>query len=551
MVRRIALVLFLLAPLGLSPVLLACSPGRSPKEIERPRLLESLGDLTHPVSTWNPEAQRYFDQGLILTFGFNHEAAVRSFAEAARLDPACAMCFWGIALALGPNINAPMGPEAGRRAYAALQQAQALAAEASPREQAYIAALAPRYAAEPPSDRAALDRAYAEAMAELHGADPTDVDAATLYAEALMDLSPWDYWTEDAEPREHTEEVLRLLEAVLEQDPNHVGANHYYIHAVEKHFPERAEAAADRLGRLAPDVGHLVHMPSHIYWRLGRYEDATEVNIRASAADEAFFSWCRGGAFYSAVYYPHNLHFLWAAAAAEGRSNLALTTARRLAGASADRVGTFPFVQEFLSIPMLSLARFGQWDALLAEPSPPADQIYLKGIWHYTRGLAFARTGDLEAAAREQAALDSLAAAPAARQLVLAGGTASASTLLSIGAEHLEGELAAAHGRTREAVDALERAVAIQDGLAYMEPPPWYFPTRQALGAVLLDAGRAADAESVYRKDLEQYPRNGWSLFGLAQSLRAQGREAQLAWARQGFEEAWARADVKLSASRF
>jgi tetratricopeptide (TPR) repeat protein len=516
-----------------------------------PKLLENLGDQHHPITTDDPLAQRYFDQGLILTFGFNHEAAVDSFEAATRLDPSCAMCFWGVALALGPNINAPMGPEAGRRAYAAIQEAARLADGANERERAYIAALTPRYAQEPPEDRAELDRAYASAMRLVHQSDPQDVDAAVLFAEALMDLYPWNYWTSDGQPREYTEEILALLEGALEREPNHVGANHYYIHAVEEFFPERGVAAAERLGTIAPDAGHLVHMPSHIFWRVGRYDDALEINRRAAAADEAFFSWCRAGPFYSAAYYPHNIHFLWAAASAEGRSAIALTAARKLEAKTADRVDELPFLQEFMSIPTLTLVRFGHWDAVLGAAPPDPQHRYLVGVRHYARGMARVRTGELDAAQVELELLDTVAQEPATEALILAGGTASATKLLAIGSAHLTGELALARGNPDAGFAALERAVALQDELAYMEPPPWYFPTRQALGAALLEAGRPADAEAVYRADLAQYPRNGWSLLGLAHSLKQQGKTDESNWAEEGFRNAWARADVELTASRF
>jgi tetratricopeptide (TPR) repeat protein len=529
---------------------LAPDGGEAPPS-DAPRLLEKLGDHRHPISIRSPLGQRYFDQGLILVYGFNHEAAVRAFRAAAELDPECAMCFWGVALALGPNINAPMGPEAGRQAWAAMEEARRLAPGATPREQAYIAALARRYAAEPPSSRASLDLAYAQAMREVHRRFPDDLDAATLLAEALMDLYPWDYWTDEKQPREYTEEILALLESVMEREPDHPGANHYYIHATEEHFPERAVPAAERLSALGLETGHLVHMPSHIYWRVGRYDDALEINRRASAADESFFSWCRAGAFYRAAYYPHNLHFLWAAASAEGRSDIALSTARKLAAATRDQVASFDFLEEFLSIPTLTLLRFGRFDAVLGEPAPDEARPYLTGIWHYARGIALLRTGQLQSAEQELAATRRVAAGDAAQQLVLAGGTASAADLLAIGVAHLEGELRAAQGRDAEAIAALERAVALQDRLVYMEPPPWYFPTRQALGALLLERGRAAEAEAVYREDLAQYPGNGWSLFGLSRSLRGQDKASEADWAERGFQTAWARADVELAASRF
>ena len=550
---RIALVVGVAASCGsdgTAPPAPKSVAGEAEAAAEAPRLLENLGDHHRPITTQVELAQRYFDQGLILTYGFNHAAAIASFEAAAALDPECAMCFWGIALAHGPNINAPMGPDAGKAAYDAVQKARG-ASGASPRERAYIEALATRYAAEPPADRAGLDRAYAEAMRGVREADPEDVDAAVLLAEALMNLYPWNYWTNDAKPREHTLETLELLEWAMERDPQHVGANHYYIHAVEEFFPERAEHAADRLGSIAPDAGHLVHMPSHIYWRVGRYDDALEINREAAAADEQYFAWCKPGAFYRASYYPHNVHFLWSAAAAGGRSELTLSTARKLESVVADRVATFAFLEEFMSIPALTLARFGRWDVVLGQPRPDDARRDLNGIWHYTRGLAFARKGDTDSAATELAALGAVTEEPAVQELVLAGGTASAAALLGIGRAHLAGEIAHARGETDAAIEALERAVALQDALVYMEPPPWYFPTRQALGAILLDVGRPADAEAVYRKDLEQYRRNGWSLYGLTRSLQAQDKDHDASIAKRGFDEAWAHADVELTTSRY
>jgi tetratricopeptide (TPR) repeat protein len=541
--------------LAAGAMLLSCHPaGMNPSTevvAPTPRLLANLGDQKHPVQTISARAQQYFDQGLILTFGFNHEAAIQAFEEASRLDPDCGMCRWGIALALGPNINAPMGPAAAARAYEEVQRALALTSDSTnPRERAYVKALATRYASSQPVDRSALDKAYADAMRDLHRADPSDVDAATLFAEALMDLYPWAYWTAEGEPREFTQEIVATLENVLENAPEHVGANHYYIHAVEEFFPEKGEAAADRLAPLTPDAGHLVHMPSHIYWRIGRYEDAAEINRRASESDERFFAWCRAGAFYRAAYYPHNLHFLWAAASAEGRRDLALMTARKLAATTRPGVAEFPFMQEFIATPMLTMARFGLWDAILGEPRPDDNEIFLVGIWNYTRGLAQVRLGSLEEAHASISALRAVEQNEAAAALPLAGGTASAARLLAIGLAHLEGELAIAEGRNNDAISSLELATELHDSLSYMEPPPWYAPPRQALGALLLEQDRASEAEDVYLEDLRQYPKNGWSLLGLTQSLEAQGDSAKANWAQKGFESAWARADVELTRSQ-
>jgi tetratricopeptide (TPR) repeat protein len=513
-------------------------------------LMENLGDLHHEITTESPLAQQFFDQGLTLTYGFNHEAAVNSFKEAARLDGDCAMCFWGIALALGPNINAAMGPESGSEAYKAVQKAHELARAASDKERAFIEALLTRYSEDPEAERAPLDLAYANAMRKVHRRHPDDLDAAVLFAEALMDLSPWNYWTDQAKPGEHTEEVLRTLEGVIERNPDHPGANHYYIHAVEEHFPERAVAAADRLAGFAPDAGHLVHMPSHIYWRVGRYNDAVEINRRAAEADEAYFAWCRSQGIYRAMYYPHNVHFLWAAAAAEGQSDIALTASRKLvAQISDEQVKEYPFVEDFLPTPIFTLIRFGRWDDILGEPEPPPERRYEVGIWHYARGLAYTRKNETAKAALEFADLAEITVDDSMGELEFFGGTAQQN--LKIAVRHLAGEMAAHRDDFEAAILALREAVRLQDELTYTEPPPWFFPVRQALGAVLLRAERPEEAEAVYRKDLEQYPRNGWSLFGLAESLRLQGKDDEATLVQAGFREAWARADVELTASRF
>ena len=410
--------------------------------------------------------------------------------------------------------------------------------------------MAVRYSADPEADRAAFDRAYAYAMREVQRRHPDDLDAATLYAEALMNLTPWDYWTSEAEPREHTPEILALLERVQERDPQHPGANHYYIHAVEEFFPERAVPAAERLADIAPDAGHLVHMPSHIFWRVGRYQEALEINQRAAAADEAFFGWCRAAGLYRTLYYPHNIHFLWAAALAEGRSDLALSAARNLASKVPDTmIEEFAGAEEWRAIPLFTLARFGRWDAIRGEPRPAPGHRYTTGIWHYARGLAATRQGRLEDAAAELGALQELVESEALASLDFVGEPAA--DYLRIGAHHLAGELAAARDEPDAAVRELEQAIRIQAAQLYTEPPRWYFPLRQALGAVLLEAGRAEQAEAVYRLDLEQHPRNGWSLFGLSRSLREQGRETEASAVETGFANAWERADVKLAASRF
>jgi tetratricopeptide (TPR) repeat protein len=540
--------------LGLSLVIVlaigSCrgGPDASDRPLQPPRLFAGMGDVHLPISTDVELTQRYFDQGLALTYGFNHEAAIDSFREAARLDPECAMCWWGVAFAAGPNINAPMGPDAAAAAWQAAQQADRLANHATPAEQAWIAAIQTRYvedaAASAGPERRALDEAFANAMRELRREQPENLHAAAFFAESLMNLSPWNYWDDEGAPRAHTQDVSAALESVMDRDPDHIGALHYWIHLYERFEPERAEAQADRLWQLAPSAGHLVHMPAHIYYRVGRYAESADVNERAAAADVAWFSWCRAPQAYAALYYTHNLHFLWASALAEGRFDASLTAARRLvAQIRADQVPDFPFLQDFLSTPLLTFARVGEWDLVLGEPAPPAAHRFQTALWHYARGLAFARGGEVPEAARERAALAAIAADAELGATIYdpAGGTAG--ERLAVAQRHLDGEIALASGNVDLAVQELEAGIATQDAIVYSEPPPFYVPLRQVLGRVLLEARRPRDAEAVFREDLTRYPNNGWSLYGLAKSLEAQGKRAEASWAQQGFRNAWTRAE--------
>jgi tetratricopeptide (TPR) repeat protein len=525
-------------------------PGDEATALRPPRLFEGLGNVHHPIRTDVPAAQRYFDQGLALSYAFNHEAAIDAFREAARLDPDCAICWWGVAFAHGPNINAPMGPQAAAEAWKAARQAERLAKHATPAERAWIDAIQTRYVedaeASAGAQRKALDAAFADAMREVHRASPDDLHAATLFAESLMDLTPWNYWQDDGAPREHTEEVARTLAAVLDRDPNHVGALHYWIHLYERFEPERAVAEADRLWQLAPSAGHLVHMPAHIYFRVGRYTESAEVNELAAAADVAWFSWCRAPQAYASLYYTHNLHFLWASALAEGRFDASLTAARRLvAQVREEQLRDFPFLEDFLATPLLTFARFGDWDLVLGEPAPPAERRFQTALWHYARGLAYARTGDLPAAARERAALAAIAADATLGASIYDTSGGTAGERLGIAEKHLDGEIAAARGDVAAAVESLEAAIAVQDAMPYSEPPPFYVQVRQVLGGVLLDARKAAAAEAVFREDLRRFPNNGWSLYGLSKSLEAQGKRTEAHWAREGFRNAWVRAEPK------
>lgn len=519
-------------------------------------LFDGMGDYHRAITTRDSGAQRYFDQGMVLAFGFNHAEAIRSFRAAQRLDPDCAMCFWGEALATGPNINvtangkAVMSGDEQVAAYSAIQRARALQDNASPIERDLIDALATRYSPEPVDDRDPYDRAYAAALGTLHERYPDDDDIAAMFAEAWMNTMPWDYWSDAETPRPETVPVIAALEEILARNSRHPLALHLYIHAVEASSrPGRAEAAADTLADLVPGSGHLVHMPAHIYWRVGRYHDAAEANVRAAAVDEAYIAQCNAQGFYPALYYPHNIHFLWAAASMEGRGAVAIEAARKVAeNVRLEQIAEFPSVEFFKTIPLLALTQFGRWSEILAEPAPPADLHYSTAIWHYARGTAFAKTGNTEAARTERAALrdyhDSV------QMEFLDAAAYPATALLAIADALLGGEIAGVEGRQSEAIASFLFAVAVQDSLPYMEPPFWYYPTRQSLGVALMQAGRFLEAEQVYRRDLADYPHNGWSAFGLMQSLEAQGRDEEARAARSMFEMMWMMADVTLTSSR-
>ena len=515
-----------------------------------PRLL-NLGDHTFTVTTRSPEAARFMSQGLNLAYGFNHAEAARSFREAARLDPDCAMAYWGQALVIGPNINAPMDPADEPRALALVKEAMARKGNASPREQAYIDALAERYSGRP-EDRKERDQAYAAAMKRVAERFPDDLDAAALYAEAVMDLRPWGYWMRDGQPYEGTLEIQRLLESVMQRNPRHPGALHFYIHLMEPTSEAtKAEAAADTLLTLAPAAGHLVHMPSHIYQRVGRYADAVRSNELAVLADEDYITQCRAQGLYPMAYYPHNIHFLWFAAQMDGQSARAIEAARNVASKIDDKaLAEMPMLAGFRIVPYFALTRFHRWDEMLREKEPPAGQTFMRGIWHYARGLAFLGRGEVAEAERE---LESVRQALASKDEVLDQPLFSPNTaraILEIAPEVLAGEIAAAGKQYDIAIAHLDRAVRLEDGLVYTEPAEWHYPPRHALGAVLLAAGRPAEAETVYWEDLRRNPENGYALTGLLQALRAQSKDEDAALVEKRLAAAWARADVRLASSR-
>lgn len=517
-------------------------------------LFDGMGEHHYAITSNDADAQRYFNQGMVIDFAFNHAEAVRSFRAAQTIDPECAMCYWGEALARGPNINvtfngkAVMADEERQAAFAAIQKAVAFKDGVSAPEADLIDALATRYNGDPSTEREPLDLAYAEAMRAYHAEYPEDDDGAALFAEAVMTTMPWDYWLDPENPKPNTVEVIDALEGVLARSPGHPLALHLYIHAVEaSSSPERAEAAADMLADLVPGAGHLVHMPSHIYWRVGRYNDASEANVRAAAVDEAYIAACNAQGFYPAAYYPHNIHFLWAASAMEGRSAVSIEAGEKVAAnVRLEMIEQFPGVEFFHTIPLLSLTRFARWDEILAAPAPAEELEFSTAIWHYARATALARTGDVAGARAEQASIE-----PHLQSETILSIDAvdyPASQVLSIAHHLVQGEIAMARDDLTGAIAHFEAAVAVQDGLPYTEPPFWYYPTRQTLGLALLAAGDAAGAEAVYRQDLEVYPRNGWSLFGLIQSLEAQGKEAAAEQAQ--FDQIWARADITLTGSR-
>jgi tetratricopeptide (TPR) repeat protein len=521
----------------------------SPTGALAPRL-QNLGKHQFPVTTKSKEAQLFINQGLNLSYAFNHAEAGRAFREAARLDPDAAMAYWGEALVLGPNINAAMDPNNEAKALELTKKALALKSKVSAREQAYIDALAERYSGNA-AERQARDRAYAEAMRKLHERFPDDLDAAALYAEAMMDLRPWGYWTRDGQPYEGMAGVVTLVEKVIERNPHHPGALHLYIHLLEStEKVDKAEPAADRLLTLMPAAGHMVHMPAHIYQRVGRYADAARSNELAIAADEDYISQCQAQGLYPMGYYPHNIHFLWFAATFDGRSKLAIESARKAASKVSDEaLKEVPLLAIFRVVPYYALTRFGKWDEMLREPEPPAFSPYARGIWHYSRGVAFVGKNQLDAADQELMKLKEILKDQALDQRLFSPNTGRA--VLSVAPDVLAGMIAAARKNYDVAIPHLERAVRLEDALVYTEPAEWHFPPRHALGAVLLEANRPAEAETVYWADLRRNRNNGWALFGLMQALRAQGKNAEADLVQSRFRKSWERADVVLTNSRF
>jgi tetratricopeptide (TPR) repeat protein len=516
-------------------------------------LYDDLGTHHFGITTAVPATQRYFDQGLRLYYAFNHGEAIRAFEEGLRLDPNCAMCAWGVALSLGPNINAAMEDAAVEPAFSAVSRAVSLSSRGTPLERDLIHALATRYAPTAREGRAPLDSAYARAMARVATNHPGSAEAAVLWAESLMDLRPWDYWTDETTPAPGMHDALASLESTIALDPNHPGACHFFIHAVEAVAPERAVPCAERLASLMPGAGHLVHMPGHIYVRVGRYADAIEANEHAVHADETYIQDQRPGvSLYTAGYYPHNYDFMAFAASMAGRSGQAITAAEKVAALVPEEMlhsGEIPFLQQFIMRPLQQRVRFGRWSEIIRMPAPAKDLPYSTALWNFGQGLALAATGDLRSAQKHLDALRVAAEGSELADMRLEFNHSQAILRIAVGV--LEGRIATEQGEFDRAIRALTAAVAEEDALIYGEPPEWSVPVRQDLGTTLLAANRPAEAEAAFRGDLRKHPENGWSLKGLERSLLAQGKAAEAADVQRRFSEAWSAADVAIEAARF
>ncbi|MEK6155162.1 hypothetical protein WIW50_17965 [Flavobacteriaceae bacterium 3-367] len=513
-------------------------------------LFENLGDLHFPITTSEERAQIFFDQGLRLTYAFNHAEAHRSFMEASRLDPKAAMTYWGQAYALGPNINDPQPDEARKKKYnEALAKAKGLAGTATPKEQALIKALESRYSENLETDVAELNIAYMKAMEKVVTAYPEDDNVQTFYAASVMNTVPWNYWDDKGNPSPNIAEAKAALEKAIALNPNNPGAHHYYIHMVELPKPDLAVPSADKLAGLMPAAGHIVHMPSHIYIRVGRYLDAVKTNQAAILADEDYISQCYSQGLYPLGYYPHNIHFLWSAASLLGDSDVAIDAAKKTAEkVPTGELATLHFLQDFASTPMLAYTRFGKWNEILTIPAPNPEIKHLRLIRHYARGMAFIRKNNAKEAREELEALAALKKDPDLENLVATANNNSAA-VAGIAYEVVAGELAALNGDLPKAMEHLKKAVVLEDGLTYTEPAAWHIPTRQNLGAVLMQAEKYSEAESIYKEDLKVLRQNGWSLLGLYQSLQAQDKNEEAQRIKEEFDAAWQHADIEIAKS--
>jgi tetratricopeptide (TPR) repeat protein len=516
-------------------------------------LFDDLGTHNFPITTNSELAQKYFNQGIILAYGFNHEEAFRSFKEVARLDSNCAMAYWGMAYVLGPNINLPMDSGVVHTAYEAIQKSISLLDDETQREKDFVMALSERYSSEVMKDRSPLDQAYSDAMRNLSNKYPDDLDAATMFAESIMDCHPWDYWLKDGTAQPWTPELLAILESVIERNPDHHGANHLYIHAVEaSKNPQRGLASADKLKFLAPGAGHLVHMPSHIYIRTGNYHEGSLANIRAVKSDEEYINQCNQQGFYPISYYPHNYHFLWATATLEGNSKTAIDAALKTSQKPPDSLMSvcgYQTLQHFAVVPLYAYITFGKWDEILNYKRPQDERPYMLAVWHYARAMAFISKDELDKAEEEIKQLEVYSSNKEIEELSI-WGINSAGLLIKIAYQVSRGELEVKKKNYNSAIAHLQKAVELEDQLRYDEPPTWFYPCRQNLGAVLIEAGRYEEAQIVYEENLREIPNNGWGLFGLQQALLKQGKVSEAAEIQKKFNVVWKYSDVQLTSSR-
>jgi tetratricopeptide (TPR) repeat protein len=535
--------------LGLSALLL-CAPMLAQPQASPAKpatLMQGVGDIHHPVSTTNAEAQKFFDQGLALIYAFNHDEAERSFQRAADLDPKLGMAYWGMALAVGPNYNLPVDATREKQAYDAIQKAIKLGTSAPPNERDYIAALARRYTNQPKPNYQQLAVDYRVAMRELAKKYPDDLDAQTLYAESAMNLNPWNLWKPDGTPGEDTQEITAVLESVIRRNPQHTGAVHYYIHTVEASpTPERALAGASRLAELAPAAGHLVHMPAHIYIRTGYYEAAAKSNVDAAAADQNYLKASGAQGVYPMMYYSHNLHFLAYARGMEGRYQDAQRAAGQLKAHVGPHIKAVPMLEPFLNAPLFIDVQFHRWDDILKLPKPDESMKVHSALWHYARGMALASTGKTQQAEAERKALNDIKVTVPAEAVYFGPVINKAVSILEVADKELGSKIAWAENDHKAAIQLLQQAVDVQDTLAYGEPPDWFFPVREFLGAALLMDGDYKQAEQVFRADLQRNPRNGRSLFGLSQALKGQGNTYAAQMVEREYQAAWKTADVPL-----
>jgi tetratricopeptide (TPR) repeat protein len=538
-------------PLNLSTGIIYCAPSFDTSKLnDKAPLLQGLGKVSYPVTTKSPEAQKYFNQGLALTYGFNHGEAARSFKTAIKLDSTCAMAYWGLALVLGPNYNAALNPTSLADINLAIDQASRFSDLVEANERALINAIAKRFPRQEEKDMTSYYEAYASEMKKAHQQFPADIDIATLYADALMNLHPWNLWLKDGTPQPWTPDIIAHLEKTLKQSPDHPGAIHYYIHATEaSKTAVKALPFADKLIDAMPAAGHLVHMPSHTYIRTGDYHKGVLVNEKAALADSTYIAQCKVQGAYPMLYYPHNIHFLAACAFLEGNSKKAIESAWKVA-ANADKkyLNESATVQHFSLIPYYVLVHLGKWNDIL-QLKKPGELKYPLAIWHYARGMAYRGQGNVEAAEKELAFLKNISGDESLKSFMI-WDLNSAHDLVNMAALTLEGEIAASRKLYDHAVQLLEKAVDIEDRLNYNEPPDWFFSIRHTLGHILNEAGRYGEAQQVYLKDLETFPNNGWALKGLYNSLVGQGKKSEAQKAQSQFKKAWKWADITINSSR-